>query len=259
MNERLSTKRTRGISASALRTWGIFFLAIGIAGRSVIQNSILQLGSVSNAELFEAMQANPEIMSYATLALVFQAVETCAAPIFAFLLVEGYLHTSDFKNYIVRVLGCAVLSEIPYNLAMSARLVDLDTRNPAFALVLCLVMMFFFQKYEGKGLKKFGMKAMVFIAAFLWCPMLGIEAGICLVVMVAVLWALRNKPAMRGIFGFSSSMVCSVFDLFYMASSMSFIFVHLYNGEQGNRNKYFNYLVYPVILLVVGLAAMFVG
>ena len=76
----------------------------------------------------------------ATIALVCQAVSTCAVPIFAFLLVEGFLHTSDWKRYLTRVSLMALAAEIPYNLAMSSKLIDLSSRNPAFGLVLSFVL-----------------------------------------------------------------------------------------------------------------------
>lgn len=257
MNERLSRQRPRGVSAAALRNWGIVFLAAGIVGRSILQNAILDMGNVSAMALLTAMQNDSTTMVIATVALVCQAMETCAAPLFSFLLVEGFVHTSDFRKYLTRVGLLALVTELPYNLAMSAKFFDTESRNPVFGLFICLVMLFFFSRYQEKGLKNLGMKALVFVASFLWCIMLGIDQGVCLVVMVGVIWAFRNKGTMRAMFGFCSAMICSLFDLFYMVATMSFIFLHLYNGEKGDQNRAFSYAVYPAMLLVFGIAAMF--
>ena len=135
-------KRSSGISSNGLRTWGMFFLLAGMLGKSILQNGLLNLGAVSFGQLLEQMQTSRAAMLYATLALVLQAMETCAVPIFAFLLVEGVEHTSSLRNYALRVAGLAVLSELPYNLATSGKLLDTTSRNPVFGLVVCLVMVY---------------------------------------------------------------------------------------------------------------------
>ena len=48
-------------------------------------------------------------------------------------------------------------------------------------------------------------------------------------------------------------MVCSLVSPFYLASPMSLLAVHFYNGEEGDTNRSVKYLAYPVALLVVAV------
>ena len=238
--------KPKGFSGNALRTWGCLFLFFGIAGQSIIQNQILGLGSVTPAELMAAWDADPSIMGFATLALVFQAIQTCAAPIFAFLLVEGYLHTSNFK------------SELPYNLAMDGSLIDLSSRNPVFALALGLIVMKLFDRYQEKGAANIAIKVAIGLAAFIWAKMLGIADGAPLVLLTIAFWAFRNKPNFRNMAGCAAAALCSLFSMFYICSPMGVMTLYMYNGEVGNKNPKVNYAAYPLMLLCVGLVAKFI-
>lgn len=124
-------KRSSGISSNGLRTWGMFFLLAGMLGKSILQNGLLNLGAVSFRAAAGADADLPaQRCCMQRWRCSWQAMETCAVPIFAFLLVEGVEHTSSLRNYALRVAGLAVLSELPYNLATSGKLLDTTSRQP---------------------------------------------------------------------------------------------------------------------------------
>ena len=249
--ERIQDRKPSGLNANALRAWGMAFLALGVVGRTILQNRLLCLDQTSPMELVEAMQTSAATMIMATAALVLQAMETCAVPIFAFLLAEGGQRTSNLPRYILRVGILAVATEIPYNLALSGRFLELGSRNPVFGCLLGLVTVWFYRRYDGKAFSRRGIRVLVTLAAMLWCVMLSVSHGPALLLVLAALWALREKPMLRGMGGAVAALVCSVFSLFYMASPMGFLAVHFYNGEKGPDNRTVNYLAYPVLLLAV--------
>lgn len=249
-------RKPSGINRQALRIWATVFLVAGIAGKSIIQNSILGLGSVNGEQLLEMMNQNSSVMGMVTLALVLQAVEVCAVPLFVFMLVEGFKNTSDLKMYFLRVAGVALLSEIPYNLAVGGKFIDLQSRNPAVGLVLCMVMMYLYQRYEGKSIGKILIKILVTVAGALWTGILGVEHGLSCVIICAALWFTWEKANLRTFIGCSASMCCCVASPFYMAAPLSFLAIHFYNGEKGEENKWVNYLAYPVLLGMFALASL---
>ena len=260
MSMRLSTRRLpEGRNAASMRKWAYIFLTAGAIGRAVIQNALLGMNSLTGDELMASMEGDPMVMPLLTAALVFKFVETCAVPLLSFLLVEGFQRTSGFEKYLIRVGILAAATEIPFNLAFSGKLLDLGSRNPVLGLFICLVMLFFFNRYTEKGLKNTAMKALIFTAAYLWCQMLRIDQGICLVVMVSLLWAAREKSNLWAMYGFAAAMICTLFNMYYIGCCLSCIMLHRYNDERGEQNEKFNYAFYPVILLILGIVAKFIG
>lgn len=255
--ERLSANTApQGITSSALRVWGLLFLALGIVGRGIIQTHILGIGQLSPQQLLEAMTASRMTMILVTVSLVLQAMETCAAPIFAWLLVTGVEHTSDFWKYVLRVLGLAVLSELPYNLAIGGQLLSVESRNPVFALALGMIMLYFYRRYAGKALGLTLIRLVVTVAGILWGQMLKVDFGAPMVLMIAVLWGFRKKPLYRNFAGAAASVVCTLFSPFFLAAPMGFLAVHFYNGEKGDSSPVVNYLAYPMLLLAAALVGI---
>lgn len=255
--ERLTHRRNKGINGNALRAWAMMFLATGVIGRGVIQHHMLGAGQVTTQELLEIMSASSGAMTMATVSLVFQALETCAVPIFALLIVEGMQHTSDFKAYFLRVAGLALACEIPHNLVFGSRIFYLSSRNPVFGVLLSLIMLYFYRRYAGHELKNILIKVAVAAAGVIWCQMLKIESGACLVLITSVLWAFRGKTLYRNLAGAVVTVVCSIFSPFFLAAPMGFLAVFFYNEEKCTTSRKMNYLAYP-IMLVIAAAVGFV-
>jgi hypothetical protein len=252
--ERLGNTRPSGLHAGNLRAWGMLFAIAGIISRSVLQNQMLGVGMRSMQELMELMQTSDTAMAIATVALVLQAVETVAVPIFVFLLAEGFIHTSDWKKYLLRVAGLAVLTEIPYDIAMNQKVLEFGTQNPVIGLVLCMILLYLFERFKAKKL----ICVIMALAGLVWALMLRVDHGIPMLLMVCVIRIFRNKRMFMGFSGMAAAALCTGISPFYLAAPMGFLAIHFYNGEPGNSSRLVNYLFYPVSLLLIGLVARFV-
>ena len=252
--ERLNEQKpNRGISAAALRNWGYLFLLLGVVARGLIQNGLLNLQGVTTGQLLEVLRGSQDMMALATVSLVMQALEACAIPIFAFLLVEGFCRTSNLAKYFGRVALVALLSEIPYNLAIGGGVFVTNSRNPVFALVLGLVLLWFYRYYGENSLKNVFIKIVVALAAILWCGMLRIEHGAFTIALIVAAWFTRGKP-MRTLICAVTAALGVVFSMLYLAAPVSALTIHFYNEEKGESNRVFTVLCYPVMLLAVYFA-----
>lgn len=255
--ERIQPRTKRGISSSGVRLWGMLFVVLGAVGKSLIQNRILGMSQTGGPGLEALLETNPGMMSYVTAAVVLMTLETCAVPIFAFLISSGMQHTGSVKGYMLRVLGTAVLAEIPYNLVNADKILDFGSRNPVFGLLFAMIAINFCLEYPEKNLKHRLIRLFVTVCSAVWCGMLKIAYGGALVIIACVLWAFRAKPSYRNLAGAVAAVLCSLSSMFFVAAPMGFMAIMLHNGEEGEGNRYVNYLAYPAVLLAVFLIGKF--
>lgn len=252
--ERLRTEQPKGLTRAGIRKWAMLFVIIGLFGRSILLNRYLGIAGMSSDQLLEAMNSGSQVMTAVTVALISQFVEAMAAPIFCLLLADGMIHSSNPAKYVTRILGVAVVSEFPYNFAMSGNLLDTSGRNPVFGILMAALLLFLYNYYSEKKMTNLLLKAAFTIATLFWTALLRIEFGVILVILSAVFWAFRNKPNIRNLMAGIAAMFCSIFSIFFMASPMGLMIAHFYNGEKGEENRFLAYLFYPAALLILGVA-----
>lgn len=248
----LKKVRMFNLSTAALRTIGLILAAAGAAGL-LIQYRVLGIGSITAGELLMSVETDPSLMGYVSLSMICQIMEACAVPLFAFLLVVDATRAETIGRELLAILGLAVACQLPYNVLTGGNLWSIREMNPMFALVLSLVMLYIFRRFQEKKGSHRAIKAIALLFAFLWSNLLGVAHGPACVILTAILWALRGKPNLQTFLGITVTIICSLFNIFYMTAPAAFLLLHFYDGEQGVDNKQISCLIYPVCLLVFAL------
>ena len=196
-------------------------------------------------------------------------------PIYAFLLVEGYFHTSNLKKYVKRLLLFAVISEIPFNLAMASSVIYPFHQNVLWSFLIALGLIHCNEKAKRTG--KLWLRIIVAVFTILAGYLLGLitmvdyyHAGI-LMVLTFYFFHHRNwwdyvgqllclgyiNLELLGGFGYEVVLFGeTVFLTRQGLALLALIPIWLYKGKQGYHSKwwkYFCYAFYPVHLLILGL------
>ena len=202
-----------------------------------------------------------------------------AFPIFAFLLVEGYFHTKSLKKYLGRLFLFALLSEIPFNLAIGSRAFYPIHQNVLWTFLISLLLIHWNERANTKG----GVLAQIVVgcASILSACMIGLltfvdyhHYGIltvlvfyffrgrkwwCYLGQLVCLWYINVE--MMGGLGYAFTLFGTNFFLAQQAFALlALIPIWLYRGKQGQHSKpfqYFCYAFYPAHLLILGLMKLF--
>jgi len=198
-----------------------------------------------------------------------------AYPIFAFMIVEGYFHTHDFKKYVLRMLLWALISEIPFNLMYISSPIYPFHQNVLWTFLIGLLAIRLIEKVRTK--RKPLLTGLCFIAVTAAAYLLGFVLFVDYfgygILMILVFYLFRQRKW----WCFATQAVCLFYINWEMISGLSFsvelfgreiyivqqgiaclalIPIWLYNGKQGPHNKvikYCFYAFYPLHMLLLCL------
>lgn len=230
-----------------LKIIALVMIAIGTIGESLIQFGALDMKSFSPDELMHVMESNSNAFWLVAILLTCKGIMSLALPIYAFLLVEGYQHTSSALVYGLRISVVALLAEIPYNLAMQGEWFTRNSQNPVWGVLIGFIILCFFQ-YSDKLSKTAAIliKIVVVIAGILWSGMLNISYGTGFVILVVIFWCFKERKVL-------SMVLSSVASILYFPAPLGSIMIYFYNKKKGKDSRRIFYILYPVVLLVFGL------
>lgn len=194
-------------------------------------------------------------------------------PIFAFMISEGFIHTSNLKKYILRLLGFALISEIPFNLFYGGNWFYPYHQNVLFTLLLGLLAITLIDKARKDKTAKTITKTVsllipICLGAFIGFPDYGFWGFLTVVmfylfrgfpfawVLQLIAMILMNLILFEGqfipieLFGKTYEIATQGFAVF------SLIPIWLYGGRKGKSSKimqYGFYAFYPLHMLIIYL------
>lgn len=231
----------KGITGSTLKWIAIVTMFIDHAAAAILARIIIGYGN--SWELYQTYE-------------VMRTIGRVAFPIFCFLLVEGFMHTQDVYKYMRRMAVFVVLTEIPYDLAFSARFLAWEDQSVMLTLLIGLLTMWGCDLIE----KKLAENYLGQWIGFALCLAVGMQLAYLLntdyahkgVLSIMAMYFFRRERNMQVLAGGLT---------FYWEpwALLAFPLIYLYNGQRGMKMKYFFYAFYPLHLLFLYAIAFILG
>lgn len=183
---------------------------------------------------------------------IFDILGRIAFPIFCFCIVEGFFKTKSRWKYLMNLLVFAAISEIPYDMFQSAVFINTWSQNILWGLALGLFTIMIIDKLKEKIKKRpvwIFVSIIIVALSSLGSMLISADYEYYAIIIIYIYYLFYDKRLLASSLGF----LVIIKEIYAI---LGFATVLLYNGEKGKQNKVFNYLFYPVHLLILGIIRM---
>lgn len=209
--EPVQTQRKKGISGSTIKLIAVAamlidHIAAALLTRMLIVRGIMEIYTSSDLNRIMQWLTENAGLYYATMGM--RMIGRLGFPIFCFLLVEGFQKTRSVKKYALRLGLFALLSEIPFDLAVSGTVLEFGYQNVYFTLtagILAVWAVSWLSEHELPAALRWIFTVTGFLAPLGYCLLaMGVTAagliagGIVLAATAAALILYAKKKGLSG-------------------------------------------------------------
>ena len=192
---------------------------------------------------------------------IMRGIGRLAFPIYCFMIVQGFKYTGNIARYALRLFIFALISELPFDLALVKDSFNFAYQNVFFTLLIGLLTIWGIsiveEKYPDEYLPEVMKRTIsslgLLILGMLAAHFLNTDYGAWGVLAIFLLYMARNSKI--------HTLICSLIAFSFEASTiivyLSIPLMLLYGGKKGPSLKYFFYFFYPVHLTILWLIANF--
>ena len=110
----------------------------------------------------------------------------------------------------------AVISEIPYDLAVGGKIMDWSSQNAMVTMSICLIMLKCLDIFkDGSGFTGGLVRMLIVLAAVVWVSLFRAEYGLCMVLLTAVFYVFYTQNILKTVLG-------CIISLVYITGPLSF-------------------------------------
>lgn len=247
------------IKGSTLKIIAVITMIVDHIGATVLQlmlNSRGILGyAVSGIESILTLDGGNRTLAIAWW-IMRMIIGRIAFPVYCFLLIEGFYYTKSVAKYSLRLFLFAILSEIPFDLAIHQKLFTAHYQNVFFTLFIGLLVLWgisWYEKYDENMMKRLAGTVLVVAAGLFFAEFLHTDYGAAGILFIVLLYLYRKQKDLQILVG----CVAGIVVLQELAAPLAFPFIAFYKGERGLKLKYFFYIIYPLhLILLYGVCIM---
>lgn len=222
------------LSGSSLKLIACIFMLLDHTG-----HILLSRWNPANAQLF--ILFNRPISLYR----IFRDLGRVAFPIFAFLLVEGFIHTRNRARYARNLFLFALISEVPFNLVFQpGKYINPDHQNVYFTLFFGFVGLCAWEYFQDKPALQLSTVALLGVL----CSLMKTDYAIRGYTFIFIIYLFRYEKVTQALMG-------SLWLYYEWRACFAFISINMYNGKRGFIKgpimKYAFYFFYPVHLIIL--------